>query len=115
MSGTDSQVSHNEDLSAPPPLGPELASGKWRVRVVDGDAKITEEMISGKEVWSMLNRRVIVDFNRRGQPIKDSGGLFGSCLGSLSNDLNILPINYIDWRKVPNYRKEMVWKVIHNT
>ncbi|CAE5988002.1 unnamed protein product [Arabidopsis arenosa] len=74
MSGTDSQVSHNEDLSAPPPLGPELASGKWRVRVVDGDAKITEEMISGKEVWSMLNRRVIVDFNRRGQPIKDSGG-----------------------------------------
>ncbi|CAH8277898.1 unnamed protein product [Arabidopsis lyrata] len=45
------------------------------------------------------------------KPIKDSGGLFGSWLGSLSNDLNILPINYIDWRKVPNYRKEMVWKL----
>ncbi|KAG7541559.1 putative transposase Ptta/En/Spm plant [Arabidopsis thaliana x Arabidopsis arenosa] len=79
---------------------------------LDGDANITEEMISGKEVWSMLNRRVIVDFNRRGQPIKDSGGLFGSWLGSLSNDLNIIPINYTDWRKVPNYRKEMAWKVI---
>ncbi|CAE5960003.1 unnamed protein product [Arabidopsis arenosa] len=54
------------DSQAPPPLGPELASGKWRVRVI----------------------------------------------GSLSNDLNILPINYTDWRKVPNYRKEMAWKVI---
>ncbi|XP_024016175.1 uncharacterized protein LOC112089662 isoform X7 [Eutrema salsugineum] len=63
-------------------------------------------------MWSMLNRRVMVDFNRRGRPIKDSGGLFGSWLGSLSNDLNILPINYSDWRKVPKYRKEMAWKVI---
>ncbi|KAG7559171.1 Transposase-associated domain [Arabidopsis thaliana x Arabidopsis arenosa] len=104
MSETDSQ--------APPPLGPELASGKWRVRVIDGDRNITEEKISGKEVWGLLNRRVMVDFNRRGQVIKDSGGLFGSWLGSLSNDLNILPINYTDWRKVPNYRKEMAWKVI---
>ncbi|CAE5960370.1 unnamed protein product [Arabidopsis arenosa] len=104
MSETDSQ--------APPPLGPELASGKWRVRVIDGDRNITEEKISGKEVWGLLNRRVMVDFNRRGQVIKDSGGLFGSWLGSLSNDLNILPINYTDWRTVPNYRKEMAWKVI---
>ncbi|CAH2059942.1 unnamed protein product [Thlaspi arvense] len=112
----------SEDLIEPPPLGPELASGKWRVRVIvwdsdvssvlDGDARITEEQISGKEVWSMLNRRVMVDFNRNGQVIKDSGGLFGSWLGSLSNDLNLLPINYTDWRRVSNYRKEMAWKVI---
>ncbi|VVB03953.1 unnamed protein product [Arabis nemorensis] len=83
----------NEEPLAPPPLGPELASGKWRVRVI-------EEMVSGKQVWSMLNRRVMVDFNRRGQPIKDSGGLFGTWIGSLSNDLNILPIDYTDWRLV---------------
>lgn len=34
MSGTDSQVSHNEDSLTPPPLGLGLASGKWRVRVI---------------------------------------------------------------------------------
>ncbi|CAA7043135.1 unnamed protein product [Microthlaspi erraticum] len=101
-----------EDFTAAPPLGPELTSGKWRVRVIDGDARITEELVSGKEVWSMRNRRVMVDFNRKGQIIKDSGGLFGSWLGSLSNDLNMLPIDYTDWRKVPTYRKEMAWKVI---
>ncbi|CAA7023825.1 unnamed protein product [Microthlaspi erraticum] len=54
----------------------------------------------------------MVDYNRRGQLIKDSGGLLGSWLGSLSCDLNILPINYTDWRKVPAYRKDMAWKVI---
>ncbi|CAH2035461.1 unnamed protein product [Thlaspi arvense] len=105
-------MSGAEDFIAPPPLGPELASGKWKVRIIDGDARITEERISGKEVWSMQNRRVMVDFNTKGQAIKDSGGLFGSWLGSLSNDLNLLPINYTDWRKVSNYRKEMAWKVI---
>lgn len=64
--------------------------------VLDGNGRITEELVSGKEVWSMRIRRVMVDFNRRGQVIKDSGGLFGSWLGSLSNDLDMLPINYTD-------------------
>ncbi|CAA7054529.1 unnamed protein product [Microthlaspi erraticum] len=105
-------MSGAEDSIAAPPLGPELASGKWRVRVIDADAKITEQQLSGKEVWSMQNQQIMVDFNRKGQPIKDSGGLFGSWLGSLSTDLNILHINYTDWRKVPKYRKEMAWKVI---
>ncbi|CAH2064673.1 unnamed protein product, partial [Thlaspi arvense] len=67
-------MSGAEDFIAPPPLGPELASGKWKVRIIDGDARITEERISGKEVWSMQNRRVMFDFNTKGQAIKDSGG-----------------------------------------
>ncbi|CAH2046978.1 unnamed protein product, partial [Thlaspi arvense] len=96
-----------EDFIAPPPLGPELASRKWKVRIIDGDARTTEERISGKEVWSMLNRQVMVNVNRKGQAIKDSGG-------SLSNDFNLLLINYTDWRKVSNYRKEMAWKIIQN-
>ncbi|CAA7015789.1 unnamed protein product [Microthlaspi erraticum] len=106
------KTSMNEDFSAPPPLGPELFNGKWNVQVIDDDGNITLEKVTGKQVWSMQKRRVIVNFNRRGQPIKDSGGLLGSWLGSLSYDLNILPINYTDWRKVPNYRKEMAWAVI---
>ncbi|CAA7023971.1 unnamed protein product [Microthlaspi erraticum] len=102
----------NEDVSSPPLLGQELACEKWKVHVIDDDGKITEENISGKQVWSMKNRRVMVDYNRRGQPIKDSGGLLGSWLGSLSYDLNILPVNYTDWRKIAAYRKDMAWKVI---
>ncbi|KAG7585534.1 putative transposase Ptta/En/Spm plant [Arabidopsis thaliana x Arabidopsis arenosa] len=101
-----------ENLVAPPPLGPELASGKWKVHVRDLHGNITEENVSGKQLWSMQNRRVIVDFNRKGQPIKDSGGLLGSWLGSFNYDFNSLPINYTDWRKVPHYRKDMAWQVI---
>lgn len=29
-----SESSQNEDLVVPPPLGPELASGKWKVYVI---------------------------------------------------------------------------------
>uniref|UniRef100_A0A1J3IE68 Uncharacterized protein n=1 Tax=Noccaea caerulescens TaxID=107243 RepID=A0A1J3IE68_NOCCA len=112
MTRTSSEIPTNEDFSAPPPLGPELFNGKWNVHVIDDDGNITLEKVTGKQVWSMQKRRVIVNFNKRGQPIKDSGGLLGSWLGSLSYDLNILPINYTDWRKVPKYRKEMAWTVI---
>lgn len=80
--------------------------------VLDDDGNIKLENITGKQVWGMQKRRVMVSFNKRGQPIKDSGGLLGSWLGSLSYDLNILPINYTDWRKVAEYRKEMAWTVI---
>ncbi|AAF79681.1 F9C16.19 [Arabidopsis thaliana] len=90
----------------------ELATGKLKVHVRDLDGNITEENVSREQVWSIQNRRVIVDFNRKGQPIKDLGGLLSSWLGSFSYDLNVLPINYTDWRKVPRYMKEMAWQMI---
>ncbi|CAA7037429.1 unnamed protein product [Microthlaspi erraticum] len=50
MSRTDSGMPQNADFFAPPPLGPELAGGKWKVHVIDDDGKITEENIPGKQV-----------------------------------------------------------------
>ncbi|KAG7656608.1 hypothetical protein ISN44_As01g037070 [Arabidopsis suecica] len=56
----------------------ELATGKLKVHVRDLDGNITEENVSREQVWSIQNRRVIVDFNRKGQPIKDLGVLLSS-------------------------------------
>ncbi|KAH0912041.1 hypothetical protein HID58_035362 [Brassica napus] len=61
--------------------------------------KIEGKMITSKEVWKIQNSKVIVHFDEvSGQPIGESGGLLGSWLGQLSNDVNLLPINYSDWR-----------------
>ncbi|KFK22956.1 hypothetical protein AALP_AAs54992U000100, partial [Arabis alpina] len=46
------------------------------------------------------------------QPDDDSGGLLGSWLGQLSGDVNLLPIDYSDWRLVPQSRKDKAWEVI---
>ncbi|KAH0919011.1 hypothetical protein HID58_026671 [Brassica napus] len=52
--------------------------------------------------------------NLSGQPIGESGGLLGSWLGQLSNDVNLLPINYSDWRMVNPHIKNKVWEVIQS-
>lgn len=70
-------------------------------------------MVTSKDVWKLHNSRVIVQFDENsGQPTGDSGGLLGSWLGQLSNDVNLLPINYSDWRMVNTHTKRKAWDVI---
>ncbi|KAF3575507.1 hypothetical protein DY000_02034014 [Brassica cretica] len=72
-------------------------------------------MITSKEVWKIQNSKVIVHFDEvSGQPIGESGGLQGSWLGQLSNDVNLLPINYSDRRMVNPHIKTKVWEVIQS-
>ncbi|CAH8337330.1 unnamed protein product [Eruca vesicaria subsp. sativa] len=80
------------DYDMPPPLAPECKSFKWKVQVI-----------------------MIVHFDEdSGQPIGESGGLLGSWLGQLSNDVNFLPINYSDWRMVNSHIKSKAWEVIQS-
>ncbi|CAH8316384.1 unnamed protein product [Eruca vesicaria subsp. sativa] len=58
-------------------------------------------MITSRDVWEIQISKVIVHFDEdSGQPIGESRSLLGSWLGQLSNYLNLIPINYSDWRKV---------------
>lgn len=59
---------------------------------------------------------MIVHFDEDcGQPDEDSGGLLGSWLGQLSNDVNLLPIDYADWRVFAPHRKDKAWDIIQVT
>lgn len=80
---------------------------------IDTDENIEDQMLTTKDVWKLQNRKVIVHFDEdSGQPDEDSGGLLGSWLGQLSTDVNLLPINYSDWRLFGPHRKEKAWEVI---
>ncbi|KAF3604270.1 hypothetical protein F2Q69_00035800 [Brassica cretica] len=46
------------------------------------------------------------------QPNEDSGGLLGSWLGQLSNDVNLLPTDYADWKVFAPHRKDKAWDII---
>lgn len=73
-------------------------------------------MVTSKDIWKLQNSRVIVHFDEdSGQPIGESGSLLGSWLGQLSNDVNLLPINYSDWRLVNSHIKNKAWEVIQVT
>ncbi|KAG7572515.1 putative transposase Ptta/En/Spm plant [Arabidopsis suecica] len=88
-----------EDYNMPPPLAPECKSFKCKTQVIDNDGNIEGKMVTCKDVWKFQNSKVIVHFDgESSQPIGDSGGLLGSWIGQLSHDINLLPINYSDWR-----------------
>ncbi|CAH8355004.1 unnamed protein product [Eruca vesicaria subsp. sativa] len=68
-------------------------------------------MVTFKDVWKFQNSKVIVHFDEdSGQSIGESGGLLGSWLCQLSNDVNLLPINYSDWRMVYPHIKNKAWE-----
>ncbi|CAG7870362.1 unnamed protein product, partial [Brassica rapa] len=122
MDYMDSETQEPDDLpyleteyDMPPPLAAECKSFKWKIEVIDTAGKIEGKMITSKEVWKIQNSKVIVHFDEvSGQPIGESGGLLGSWLGQLSNDVNLLPINYSDWRMVNPHIKNKVWEVIQS-
>ncbi|XP_048608311.1 uncharacterized protein LOC106369597 [Brassica napus] len=122
MDYMDSETQEPDDLpyleteyDMPPPLAAEYKSFKWKIEVIDTAGKIEGKMITSKEVWKIQNSKVIVHFDEvSGQPIGESGGLLGSWLGQLSNDVNLLPINYSDWRMVNPHIKNKVWEVIQS-
>ncbi|XP_018484526.1 uncharacterized protein LOC108855255 isoform X2 [Raphanus sativus] len=99
----------------PPTLAPECNSFKWKIEVIDINGNIEGKMVTSKDIWKLQNSRVIVHFDEdSGQPIGESGSLLGSWLGQLSNDVNLLPINYSDWRLVNSHIKNKAWEVIQS-
>lgn len=77
------------------------------VYLQDGDGNVEGKMVTSKDVWKLRNSKLIVHFDEHTeQPVDDSGGLLGSWLGQLSNDINLLPINCSDWRLVSPHMKE---------
>ncbi|XP_048635117.1 uncharacterized protein LOC106433963 [Brassica napus] len=110
----DSQFLETQlDFSCPPQFAPECNTFKWKVQIRDANGEIEEQTLTTKEVWKLQNRRVIVHFDEDcGQPDEDSGGLLGSWLGQLSNDVNLLPIDYADWRVFAPHRKDKAWDII---
>ncbi|XP_077221391.1 uncharacterized protein LOC143855090 [Tasmannia lanceolata] len=66
-----------------------------------------------KDTWGRTGRnRKRVEFNKLGQPVGKIGRKFTSFLGSLARIGDKLPIDEVDWRKVPNESKEDMWDII---
>ncbi|CAH9137214.1 unnamed protein product [Cuscuta epithymum] len=81
----------------------------WTVNVIGEDEVITEEKLKSKDVWNLQGKKVIIEFNRFQQGIGEGAGLIGVWLGELASDVKVIPMNFTDWRSVPQmYKKNAV-------
>jgi hypothetical protein len=55
-------------------------------------------------------KKVVLEFNELGQPVGESGGLFGGFLGSIAANCNAFPISYDNWREVSKIHKDLAFR-----
>lgn len=65
------------------------------------------------DIWNLPDgQRIILALNSDFQPINTEGGVFERFLGTVARQLNLCPLNYQDWRKVPIQYKDSCLKII---
>ncbi|XP_073066051.1 uncharacterized protein [Primulina eburnea] len=53
-----------------------------------------------------------VTFNERGQPYGDLQPVLANYVGTIARNGVLLPLDYLNWRKVPKHRLEEAWKLV---
>ncbi|KAB1226334.1 hypothetical protein CJ030_MR1G002804 [Morella rubra] len=77
-----------------------------RVRKARGGTCMTD-------VWNLKEGEWIpTQFNDNGQPLGDEGGIFNKFTGCVAHVPNQIPLDAVDWRRVPTAIKEDCWSIM---
>ncbi|PIN22607.1 hypothetical protein CDL12_04688 [Handroanthus impetiginosus] len=97
-----------------PPVEPEGPSNVatrsepyWTVDLKDENGEITKARLKVNDVYVLLGgKKVVLEWNELGQPIRESGGLLGQFLGHIASEFTNFPMSYTKWSKIPSSNKE---------
>ncbi|PIN07619.1 hypothetical protein CDL12_19818 [Handroanthus impetiginosus] len=74
----------------------------WTVDLKDANGQIIKARLRVNDVFVLLGgKKIILEWNELGQPIRESGGLLGQFLGHVASEFNNFPTSYSKWSKVP--------------
>ncbi|KAB1206006.1 hypothetical protein CJ030_MR7G009235 [Morella rubra] len=77
-----------------------------QVRKARGETRMTD-------VWNLKEGEWIpTRFNDNGQPLGDEGGIFNKFTGCVARVPNQIPLDAVDWRRVPTAIKEDCWSIM---
>ena len=82
--------------------------------VIDNQGNIRRKRgpTRAKNLWNFpISERIIIKYNKFGQPIKKGGGILGGRLGTTAIKGNICPLNYKSWKAMPDAFKTNILKV----
>ncbi|KAK1323187.1 hypothetical protein QJS10_CPA02g00558 [Acorus calamus] len=64
-------------------------------------------------VWKMdYGQRIPVSMNEFGQAVGPNAARLISFMGTIARDGHMVPLTYVDWRRVPDELKEAMWNII---
>ncbi|XP_073025116.1 uncharacterized protein [Primulina eburnea] len=55
------------------------------------------------------NDLLVVRFNERGQPYGEMQPTLSNFVGTIARNGNLLPLSFLDWRKIPKNRLDLAW------
>ncbi|XP_042413972.1 uncharacterized protein LOC122002740 isoform X1 [Zingiber officinale] len=55
---------------------------------------------------------LVVQFNERGQPYGDIQPVLANFVGTIARNGNLLPLSFLDWRKMPKKRLNDAWRKV---
>ncbi|PIN12573.1 hypothetical protein CDL12_14809 [Handroanthus impetiginosus] len=85
----------------------------WTVDLKDENGEITKARLRVNDVFVLLEgKKIVLEWNELGQPIRESGGLLEQLLGHVASEFTNFPISYIKWSKIPTSCKNHVWNNI---
>ncbi|KAM0947099.1 putative transposase, Ptta/En/Spm, plant [Dioscorea sansibarensis] len=85
----------------------------WNVLIREANGKENRERMRVNGIFKLpLDKRVVVEWNHRDQPIDESGGILSRFLGRIARDNTKFPIGYEKWSAIPHYFKDHVWNSI---
>ncbi|KAG6521243.1 hypothetical protein ZIOFF_018354 [Zingiber officinale] len=58
------------------------------------------------------NHMLVVKFNERGQPYGDLQPTLANFIGTIARNGVVLPLSFLDWRKMPTNRLNDAWKLV---
>ncbi|PIN19304.1 hypothetical protein CDL12_08022 [Handroanthus impetiginosus] len=78
----------------------------WTVDLKDENGEITKAHLRVNDVYVLLGgKKVVLEWNKLEQPIRESGGLLGQFLGHIASEFTNFPISYSKWSKIPSQKK----------
>ncbi|KAG6494190.1 hypothetical protein ZIOFF_049209 [Zingiber officinale] len=96
-----------------------------RTDVRDQNEEFTEEMLTSQRQQNRRGRTVmrdvhaldpddvlVVQFNERGQPYGDIQPVLANFVGTIARNGNLLPLSFLDWRKMPKKRLNDAWRKV---
>ncbi|XP_042467648.1 uncharacterized protein LOC122050841 [Zingiber officinale] len=92
---------------------------------LDQNEEFTEEMLTSQRQQNRRGRTVmrdvhaldpddvlVVQFNERGQPYGDIQPVLANFVGTIARNGNLLPLSFLDWRKMPKKRLNDAWRKV---